>query len=406
MQLRFDLNQFLLAASTLIDFVEMDVLGVASNHGKRVAYLSARLGERAGLSREEIFDLVALAVLHDNGLSEEVLFTDFDGIGRDRIQLIEGLRAHCELGERNVAGFPFLTEPADVIRLHHERHDGKGFFGLRGDQTPLMARIIGMADFVDFLFGFGSPDPATRDRIRAYIADNRDTAVCPAVADLFLEVSARPAFWLDLRDEFIGDALGRVTPAFARDIPLAALFEVGRVFSRIVDCKSKFTQRHSGGLEEKAARMAEAYGFDDDRAMLLRISAAFHDLGKMAIPNAIIDKPGRLDAGEVLKMQEHSYYTRRCLEKVPGFATITEWASNHHERLDGSGYPLGLTAAHLDFEARLLACLDIYQALTEERPYRRPMTHGDAMEVLRTQAAEGKLDAAVVADLDRVFAGG
>lgn len=401
--MRFDLNRFLLSASTLIDFVEMDVLGVTSNHGRRVAYIAARLGERAGLAREQIFDIVALAILHDNGLSEEVLFTDFPMRGVDRIDLVEGLRAHCELGERNVVGFPFLSDVKGGIRFHHERHDGKGFFGLTGDQTPIAAQMIGMADYVDFLFKFETPDPANRDRIRAHIADNRDVAISPGLADLFLDVSAKPAFWLDLQNDFIGDALIRLTPAFSIDIPMAKVLEIGRMFSRIVDCKSRFTQRHSSGLEDKAARMAEAFGFDAERTLRLRIAAAFHDLGKLAMPNAILDKPGRLTVDEMLKIQEHTYYTRRCLEKVPGFEDITEWAANHHEKLDGSGYPLGLSAAAMGLEERLLGCLDIYQALTEDRPYRTPMAHAEAMAILRSAAGRGQLDATVVDAIDRVF---
>jgi HD-GYP domain-containing protein (c-di-GMP phosphodiesterase class II) len=403
--MHFDLDQFLLSASTLIDFVEMDVLGVTSNHGKRVAYIAAKMGMRAGLSRDEVFDLIALAVLHDNGLSEEILFTDFPSQGEDRLQLVEGLIAHCELGERNVAGFPFLTAPKGVIRLHHERHDGKGFFGLRGDQTPVMAQIIGMADYVDFLFSFETRDLANRDKIRAYVAEHRDEAVAPAVADLFLEVSDKPAFWLDLQNGFIDSALARVTPQVVQEVSPDVLLDISRVFSRIVDCKSKFTQRHSGGLEDKAARMADFYGFDEGRAVSLRIAAAFHDLGKLAIPNAILDKPGSLTVEEMLRIQDHSYYTRRCLEKVAGFEAITEWASNHHERLDGSGYPLGLDAERLGFECRLLACLDIYQAVTEERPYRQPMTHAEAMAILRSAAARGQLDTALVEDIDRAYCG-
>lgn len=402
--MRFNLNQFLMSASTLIDFVEMDVLGVTSNHGRRVAYIAARLGERANLLPPQIFDLVALAILHDNGLSEETLLTDFPLREASRLQRVEGLRAHCDLGERNVAGFPFLTETKGSIQFHHERHDGRGFFGLRGEDVPLMAQLIGLADYVDFLFHFETPDPANRNKIRSYISENRSTAISPALTDLFLDVSAKPAFWLDLQNDFIDGALARLVPDVSVDIPYAAVLEIGRVFSRIVDCKSRFTQRHSSGLEDKTARMAEALGFDDEHTIRLRIAAAFHDLGKLAMPNSILDKPSPLTHEEILKMQEHTYYTRRCLEKVSEFKEITEWASNHHEKLDGSGYPLGLAAADMVMESRLLCCLDIYQALTEDRPYRKPMSHAEAMAILQSSAARGLLDVGLVQEVDRVFA--
>lgn len=400
---QLEFNTFLVALSSLIDFVEMDVLGVTSNHGRRVAYISARLAERLGMTPPQVFDIVAVALLHDNGLSEEALTTTMPIAGTEKIRLVEGLREHCDIGERNVAGFPFLTDVAGVLRFHHERYDGRGFFGLSGDRIPVMAQIIGMADFVDFLFNFERPDPANRDRITTHIAEMRHTRLAPGIVDLFLDVARAPAFWLDLQNDFIAAALAERTPKFSQDLPWPKVLEVCRVFSRIVDCKSHFTQRHSSGLEDKAARMAEAYGLAEEETLRLRIAASLHDIGKLAMPNAILDKPGRLTSAEFAKMQEHTYYTRRCLEQVHGFAEITDWAANHHERLDGKGYPLGLPGGRQDRNARLMACLDVYQALTEERPYRAALGHAEAMAILGRQADAGTLDRGIVADIDRTF---
>ncbi|WP_158240682.1 HD-GYP domain-containing protein [Telmatospirillum siberiense] len=402
--MRFNLNSFLLALSTMLDFVESDLLGVASNHGRRVAYITARLIERAGLSDAEIFDAVALALLHDNGLTEALLTSSALPVNVERMRHAENLTAHCEIGEHNLAAFPFLTEVRGAIKHHHEQYDGQGFFGLAGEDIPLAARIIGFADYVDLLFDFSTPDQANREKIADAVAGMRSQAFSPRNCDLFDEIAAKPAFWLDLQDDFIDQALKERVPDIWQELSWDRILEISRVFSRIVDCKSQFTQRHSSGLEEKAARMAEFYQFDHETNIKVRIAASLHDIGKLAIPNSILDKPDRLTPFEFRKMQEHTYYTRRCLERIEGFADITEWAANHHERLDGSGYPLGLTAGRLDFNSRLMACLDIYQALTEERPYRRSLPHREAMAILRPQAEDGLLEKGIVADLDQVFA--
>lgn len=400
----FNLNSFLRALSTMLDFVEMDLVGVTSNHGRRVAYIAARLARQAGLPDAQVFDVVALSLLHDNGLSEEMLTMPASVAGDVKIRQAEKFVGHCEIGERNATAFPFLTDVSGVIRHHHERHDGGGYFGLTGEEIPFLSRLVGMADSVDLMFAFGSPDPANRDRILRHLADARGRQLCPRSCDLFFEIADKPAFWLDLQDGFIETALTEQTPDIWQDLPWDRVLDICRVFSRIVDCKSHFTERHSSGLEEKAARMAAFYGFDAETATKLRIAASLHDVGKLAIPNAILDKPGPLTAAEFGRMQEHTYYTRRCLEQVRGFGDITDWAANHHERLTGVGYPLGLAADDLDAKARLIACLDVYQALIEERPYRKALSHRHAMDILEAQARDGLLDAAIVADIDAAFA--
>jgi HD-GYP domain-containing protein (c-di-GMP phosphodiesterase class II) len=88
---------------------------------------------------------------------------------------------------------------------------------------------------------------------------------------------------------------------------------------------------------------------------------------------------------------------------INGFEDITEWASNHHEKLDGSGYPFGLGESRLDFNSRILACVDIYQALTEDRPYRAAMRHGDAMRIMSDMAARHLIEPSVTEDMDSIF---
>ena len=102
----------------------------------------------------------------------------------------------------------------------------------------------------------------------------------------------------------------------------------------------------------------------------LRRAALLHDVGKLSLSNRILDKPGSLTEAEFAKVREHPVVTRQILERVPGFRQLAPVAAAHHERLDGRGYPDGLTAGELTMPMRLLAVADVYEALTSERPYR------------------------------------
>nr|CRH06442.1 Putative metal dependent phosphohydrolase. Containing HD-GYP domain [Candidatus Magnetococcus massalia] len=390
----FDLNRFLQGLSYAIDCVESELLGSSTHHGKRVAYLSLRLAKAAGLTEEEQFDIAAFGILHDNGLAQETL-TKAD-LDRSRLCQAEDLPAHCTIGENNIAHFPFRSHSRDIVKYHHEWWDGSGFFGLKGDEIPLMAQIVGLADSVDVRFRFENPDPSNRQRIRDHIIAQSGLAFSPELVALFEQVSQTTAFWLDLHNSHIQQSLDRWMPSHTVEMSWEEILKVSRVFSQIIDSKSRFTQRHSGGLEEKAGRMANHYDMPHDEMMQLRIAAALHDVGKLAIPNAILDKPSKLTETERMKVQEHTYFTRLCLEPIPGFETITEWAANHHEKLSGNGYPMALPPERLDFNARLLTVLDIYQALTEERPYRQGNTHEDAMVIIDKLKEGGQLDATIV----------
>lgn len=175
------------------------------------------------------------------------------------------------------------------------------------------------------------------------------------------------------------------------------------VFSKIIDNKSKFTSKHSQGLSSRVEIMADYYGKDRLEKTQLLITADLHDIGKVTISNNLLDKKGSLTDIEFKTIQIHAYYTRICLEPIGGFEEITNWASNHHEKLDGSGYPYGLKGEQLDFNSRLMACLDIYQALTEDRPYRQGFSHIESMDILKDMSQEGLIDKDIVEDIGQVL---
>ncbi len=401
--MNFNINEFLTAISFALDFVEMDILGVASNHSKRVACISSKIAEKLELSKEQVFDLVSLALLHDNGASEKVLHSRLSGFSTNSLHSIENVRGHCIVGEKNIKDYPFLTQVDNVIYYHHENFDGTGFFNIKGEDIPLMAQIIRLADAVELSFNLKDLQTNTKQSLVDFVIKQTGSLFSPKVAAAFLEVSKPHGFWLELKDEYINSSLRGNIPIFRREMTYNAIHSITGVFTRIIDSKSEYTKTHSSELSLKVSKMAEYYKKPEDEIYKLMIAADLHDIGKLAVSNSILDKPGKLDIYEFESVIKHPFYTRVSLQKIKGFEDITEWASNHHEKLNGTGYPYIKTGAELDFNSRLITCLDIYQALKEERPYRASFSHVRANAILEGMAVRGELDCTIVKDIHKVF---
>jgi len=160
----------------------------------------------------------------------------------------------------------------------------------------------------------------------------------------------------------------------------------------LVDMKSPCLAGHSRGVASLACAAARAAGYPDDDVTVLRRAGLIHDLGRLGVSNAIWDKPGPLTGAESERIRLHPYLTERMLARVGALSRSREIAARHHERLDGSGYPRGLTAASLTPPDRLLAAADAYHAMTEPRPHRAPLGPGQAARELRAEVAGGRLD--------------
>ena len=138
----------------------------------------------------------------------------------------------------------------------------------------------------------------------------------------------------------------------------------------MIDAKSPFTSRHSERVAEIAVATATTLGFTDESLRDLRRAGLLHDIGKLAISNLILDKPGKLTVEEFEAVKRHPLVTEQILGRVSRFADIAGIAAAHHEKLDGSGYHRGIHGDELDPPARVLAVADIFEAMTADRPYR------------------------------------
>ena len=164
------------------------------------------------------------------------------------------------------------------------------------------------------------------------------------------------------------------------------LDDIASAFADVIDAKSPFTAGHSARVTLFADMIGEEMGLGDAHRRWLRRAALLHDIGKLGVSNDILDKPGRLDAEEWAVIRTHPGLSRQILERVPAFADLASVAGGHHERLDGRGYPGGLTADALCLETRILSVADVFDALSAERPYRAAMPIPKALGIMDEDA--------------------
>jgi HD-GYP domain-containing protein (c-di-GMP phosphodiesterase class II) len=401
----FNFLETLFALSDPLDCVEHDVFGVTGNHGKRVAAVSVAMAQELGLPRTQLQALAACALMHDCGLTE-YMQQEFGGSAllAARETSPDKLGIHCWMGELHLRALPFdpaLT--ANVVLCHHENADGSGPFGKRAEDTPLFARILHLADTADTVFDLSWMNDQKQEALDTYLEQNQGKLFDEQLVSLFRRAFDEKAL-VELRNEKLDMRLRELLPACNQLCTPQQLIDFGRVFAFVTDCKSKYTHIHSVGIAQKAKQMAEYYGADEETSARMYLAGALHDIGRLVIDRDVLEKPDRLSESEYRHVKTHVYHTYRILSEAPGLEDVTLWSAYHHERLDGTGYPFGLKADRLNTWERMMACLDIYQALTEERPYKHGMSHNDAMGILVRMAASGKLDAHITDDIGWLFA--
>ena len=389
--MRTERTQLLTVLSEVLDCVEKELIGVTDHHAKRVAMCCIRMAEHAEMPQEERSALAISALLHDSALSE------YREHYHDEAAIPEALMGHCRVGEENLRYIPGDVS-RDFVLYHHEHADGSGPFGRTAENTPLGAQLIHIADQLDRRMPLGSAAGADLPAMRAFITEHCGTLFAPQVCE-WMNAVLTEEFLRELSDDTIALSKLRI-PDAVYETDLRAL---SGLFARVIDYKSPFTRTHSIGVAEKAEVMAHYYQWDAAAVEQLYCAGALHDIGKLMVERDVLEKPGKLDQREYQHIQSHAFETHRLLSGLSGMEDITRWASNHHEKLNGKGYPFGLTAQELDQKSRLLACLDIYQALTEDRPYKAGMTHAKAISILREMAEKGELDRAITEDIDRAF---
>lgn len=168
--------------------------------------------------------------------------------------------------------------------------------------------------------------------------------------------------------------------------------------------KDEYTERHTRRVALRAVQVGELLGVSGNRLRQLAIGGLVHDIGKLSVPDAILKKPGALAEEEYAVVQRHPEWGNRLLAELGGFSDgVRQLVLNHHERLDGNGYPRGLAGDQIDLDTRILTVCDVYDALISKRVYREAWSHQDAMELLRRETGTA-FDGRCVDALARVIA--
>jgi HD-GYP domain-containing protein (c-di-GMP phosphodiesterase class II) len=286
----------------------------------------------------------------------------------------------CERGAQIALRLGFSWQAAEGIRYLDEHWNGEGYpESLHGEGIPLFSRIMNLAQTLEVLAAINGPADALR------VAQERSgTWFDPELVRAAASLEADTELWTTLRDGSARERVIEMQPGGdVRVADDAAIDNICEAFAGVVDAKSPFTNQHSQRVTKAALAIGKALGLRPKDLVILRRAGLLHDIGKLGVPNSILDKPGKLTSGEWEAIRLHPYYTQRILEQISGFQHLAFIASTHHEKLDGSGYHRNLRGSQLPLEARALAVADVYDALSSTRSSRAALPLDEVFEIMR-----------------------
>jgi putative nucleotidyltransferase with HDIG domain len=413
------LQEILVALSFALDLTE----GAAPGHAIRSCLLAVRIALAAGLEHDFVSDLYYATLLKDVGCSSNSARMCQIVGGDDRAvkagakladwtrplrpelatvkmlwqQVLPGasmfkktarmariaiaqhsnnrdlIEIRCDRGAVIIRKLGLGNRVAIGVRHLDEHWDGCGYpSGLKAHEIPVISRLMGIAQHLDAFCMAHGPRVAM-DTLVQRSGRWFDPDLTAAAASL--DKSSR--LWTNcLPSDPIEEtraAILELNPERAAQLSPLDIDAICETFADVVDAKSPFTYRHSIGVMDAAVAIGNALGFSPERLQLLRRAALLHDVGKLSISNTILDKPSRLTDEELAIIKFHPGVSAEILGHIGAFGEIAIVAGEHHEKLDGSGYPNGLQKADLSLESRLIAVADIYGALSEKRPYREAL---------------------------------
>jgi HD-GYP domain-containing protein (c-di-GMP phosphodiesterase class II) len=411
-------------------------MGQPMEHVLRQCLISLRLAQRLGLDeadREVVYYAALLAWVgchvdayeqakwfgDDMALKADFRRADFASAAAGPLFMLRHLGTGRPMAERARLGIAFLGDGRraaesmvenhwlaadalaarlglaqrvrDSVEQTFERWDGRGVpKGAKGEEILLTSRLVTLADVVEVYHRAGGTDAAI-----AVARERRGTQFDPQVVDIFAAEAA--SLFVGLDEVSSWDAVIGAEPALGTRLADAEFEAALEAVADFTDVKSPYTIGHSRGVADLAGEAARILGLGGEGGKLVRRAGLVHDLGRLGVSNAIWDKQGVLGHAETERVRLHPYLTERMLACSPALAPLAAVAVQHHERLDGSGYPRGLSGGAISPEGRLLAAADFYHSRTEPRPHRPAGTADEAAAQLRAEARAGRMDGEAVA---------
>ena len=312
----------------------------------------------------------------------------------------ELIQTRCSTGSR-IARRLRLGEGVAVGIVHLDEHwNGEGHPEQReGEDIPLHSRIALLSQVIDVFHTTEGGAGAIKEAQR-----RRGTWFDPRLVDAVIAMGRDHPMWEGLRSPDLAKAVFDLAPGQSQVVvDDDYLDEIAAAFGEVVDAKSPYTAGHSARVALYADLLAKELGVGVARRRWLHRGALLHDVGKLGVSNSVLDKPGKLDAAEWASIKMHPVYTEEILSRIPQFEELARVCSAHHERLDGQGYPKGLTSQQITLETRIITTADIFDAITAERPYRGAMRPEKALEIM-SETLGTQLDPDCFAALCRVVA--
>lgn len=224
------------------------------------------------------------------------------------------------------------------MRFHHFPWNNGVYTSHQGVSIPLESFIINFADRVSILLHEEREPLEEIERRVPFLEQHVPELFHPQVFEAFMELLPKEYIWFDFFSPHLLHILAELGDHGEIWLDTDGLFRFSEVLTRLIDFRSSFTATHSNGVAVTSKIIGEILGYTE-RTDILFISGLLHDLGKVAIPREILEKPGPLNRHEANIMKRHPYYTHQILSQVSGLQEIAQIAPDHHERLDGKGYP-------------------------------------------------------------------
>jgi HD-GYP domain-containing protein (c-di-GMP phosphodiesterase class II) len=383
-KIAINMGNLLLSLSEVTDLANPYI----AQHQLRTAFIALELAKAANADRYVLEDIFTAALLHDSGaisVEEKIRIHTFEE---------EYIEAHCIKGELLFKKCPLLKNISQIIRHHHktwEEWDKEG----ESIEKPLVlaSQIVFFADHLERFINRNKyvlhQVQEITERASSLVKDKAH----PQIYEYFLSVSDKEEFWLDVVSPRLYSIILSNSPYVNVNIELDDITRVSELFRDIIDFKSRFTSTHSIGVASCAEIISKFFGLTEIEIRLMKVAGNLHDIGKMVIPNSILDKPGKLTKEEFEIMRCHTYYTYYVIKTIGGLQQIAEWAAYHHEKLDGSGYPFHCDAKELSIGSRIMTVADMFTAMAEDRPYRQGMSKDEIYRIFSGFVPKGLLDA-------------
>ena len=377
-EILFNLNNFLLSTSKAFEHVEKEFFNTEIGHNKRVAYIALKIANELNLSYEEKYDLCAYSLCHNIAL-KKIKYQS---------------KEYCELNEDLIKDFPFLEKRENILKYQFEYFNQTGLYEVKGEDIPLFSQIISFAKLLDKKFELNKNKPKSSELLKEFITYNKNRLFDERICIAYENASKNLEFYLDLKDEnqilyFIFSNL----VDYSCPLTFENIYSITSVFNKLIDDNKK--------LPSSIEKMSNFYGFEHKDLHTLKIAATLVNVGKICIDDKLLNKDS-LNSYEYEKIKEYPYYTKVILSNIMGFADIAKWASFIQERLDGSGYPYGLSASTLSLKERIMMILVIYESLKTKKPYRDSLTHYEAIEFIDKNFNK-EIDKTILEDIKEVL---